>query len=247
MLGNHHANNQRAGAGRERCGSAQDALRRMAGQQERNDDEQDARRTTSGHPAVARVGWAMRLPPAATDATTQLASRWVLAPGPDGRERLERRWQVVDQRPHTLHGAEPERAGGEPSVLERAPACKGHCSTRRPGELGHTQHETAEDTMKSQSYPPAWLDDPMLMPISYHFQDLEYEVERHRFAALARAARPRSRSPLTVLVQWLRARRLARHRPPVDVDVGLHPYTETQPAPPPSSLPGRTGIGISDM
>jgi hypothetical protein len=230
MLDNHHANDHRAGAGRDRCGSAQDPPQRMAGQQERNDDEHDARRTTTGHQAVARTDRAKRMPPAATDETTRLAGLWVLAPGPDGRARLEQHWQVVDQRPHTLHGgAGAERSGGEPSILE------------------HTKHKTVEDTMKRQPFSPTRHYDPVLMLANCHLEDLEREVEHQRLVAQARAARPRGRSPLTVLVQWLRTKRLARHRTPVGVDAGPHPSAGTRPAPPPSSLRGRSGIGISDM
>jgi hypothetical protein len=101
--------------------------------------------------------------------------------------------------------------------------------------------------MKRQPFSPDGHYDPVLMLANCHLEDWEREVEHQRLVALARAARPRGRSPLTVLVQWLRAGRLAHHRTPVDVDAGPHPYAETQPAPPPSSLRGRSGIGISDM
>jgi hypothetical protein len=103
MLGNHHANHHRAGAGRARSGRAQGPPQRMAGQQERN-DEHDARRTTTGHPAVARIDRAKRTLPAATDETTRLAGRWVLASGPDERHASSSagRWLTSARTPCTV-------------------------------------------------------------------------------------------------------------------------------------------------
>ncbi len=63
--------------------------------------------------------------------------------------------------------------------------------------------------MKRQFVSPVRLDHPVVMLARIHQQELERAAERQRLANLARAARPQDKSPLTVLVQWLRARRSA--------------------------------------
>jgi hypothetical protein len=50
------------------------------------------------------------------------------------------------------------------------------------------------------------LDDPAIMMARVHYEEWERHAQRQRLIDLARFARPRRSSPLTMLVHWWRAR-----------------------------------------